>query len=135
MNPFLLLRLVALVPLVFFGIFGVVMLTSAIVLAPHDLAKALIFAAIALFSTLGYPAMIDVERRFSPPPSPLAQRLPMKVHDAFFLGGGAIAAWKLGPRIDPLESLAVALFLWIIASGAARHRAAELEASVPKPKS
>src|SRR5580658_9636530 len=108
-NPFLPLRIVALVPLVFFGIFGVFTLTGAIVLAHHDPAKALIFAAIALFSTLAYPAMIEVERRFFPPPSPQAPRLPLGVYDAFFLGGGLFATWRLAPQIDPLESIGIAL--------------------------
>ncbi len=134
MNPFLPLRIVALVPLAFFGIFGVFTLTGAIVLAHRDPAKALVFAAIALFSTLAYPAMIDVERRFFPPPSPHAPRLPLGVYDAFFLGGGLFATWRLAPQIDPLESIGIALLLWIIAGTAARRRAAELEPTPPKQK-
>jgi len=134
-NPFFPLRIVALIPLAFFGIFGVFTLTGAIVLAHQDLAKALIFAAIALFSTLAYPAMVDVERRFFPAPSAQAPRLPLGVYDVFFLGGALFASWRLAPRIDPLESVGIALLLWVIAGAAARRRAAELEGVAPKQKS
>jgi hypothetical protein len=134
-NPFLPLRIAALVPLAFFGVFGVFTLTGAIVLAHTDPAKALVFGAIALFSTLAYPAMIDVERRFFPPPPPEAPRLPLGLYDAFFLGGGLFATWRLAPRIDPLESIGIALLLWIIAGAAARRRAAEPEGTPPKEKS
>lgn len=135
MNPFLLVRVVALIPLAVCGIFGVYTLCSAIVLAHTDLAKALVFAAIALFSTLAYPAMIDVERRFLPPPTPEAPRLPLKVYDAFFLGGGLFETWRLAPQIDPILSIGIAVLLWIIAAAAARNRAAELEGTLPKQKS
>ncbi len=132
MNPFP-LRIFALIPLAFFGLFGVLMLSHAIVLAHHDLAKALVFAAIALLSTLGYPAMIDVERRYLPPPQ--TPRLPLKVYDLFFLGGGLFETWRLAPQIDPMLSMGIALLLWIIAAAAARNRAAELEGTLPKEKS
>jgi len=133
-NPFP-LRIFALIPLAFFGIFGVFALSRAIVLAHTDLALALVFAAIALLSTLGYPALIDVERRFLPPPPPQAPRLPMKVYDAFFLGGGLFETWRLAPQIDPILSMGIALLLWIIAAAAARNRAAELEGTLPNQKS
>jgi len=132
-NPFP-LRIFALIPLAFFGIFGVFALSRAIVLAHTDLAMALVFAAIALLSTLGYPATIDVEHRFLPL-APQEQRLPLKVYDLFFLGGGLFETWRLSPQIDPILSMGIALLLWIIAAAAARNRAAELEGTLPKQKS
>ena len=126
MNAMLPLRLAALLPLGIFGLLAVFCASRAALTFATDPGPALVFAGIALFATLAYPAMVDVERRIFPQPPAQAARLPLAVYDAFFLGGGVYASWRLAPLLNPFVSIGFALILWVIAGAAARQRVASL---------
>jgi hypothetical protein len=133
------LRIIALIPLAYLGMFGVFCVCFAISGMRDATAAALVFLAIGLVSTLAYPGMIDFERWFERmrPPKPAERgllRLPLLVYDAFFLGGGLIGSWRLRSRFEPLESIGVAFVLWIIAGAVARRRVADLDAAAAKKK-
>ena len=133
-----LLRIIALVPLFFFGEFSLFCGAYALAHAVRDTGSALMFGGVALVSTLGYPALVEFERRISlgsqSPPAPW----PLATYDAFFLGGGMFATWKLDgrPGAPPLvELLPLAFVLWIIAGAVTRRRLAAVETGGPRPSS
>jgi hypothetical protein len=132
-----LLRLVMLVPLFFFGEFSLFCAAFAVAHARHDTGPALIFAAVALISTLGYPALVEFEHRLGRGAQPPAVPWPIAVYDLFFLGGGMFAVWKLDGR-QGVPSMPVliglALLLWIISGSVARRRLADLRTDTTAPK-
>ena len=132
MKSFRPLRIVALIIVGLAGLIGVVCFAGAISSGFHNVAEMLILAALGLLSTLAYPAMIDLEYRSFPNPPPDAPRLSIRVYDAFFLGGALFASWKLTGEMDAFESVGIAFVLGIVAGGAARRRAAELESGPSK---
>jgi hypothetical protein len=132
------MHLIALLPLAFFAQLGVFSVCGAITTFSTEAGEALVFVAIGLICTLAYPGLIDFERWFERRASIRAQdaeRLPIVLYDAFFLGGGFIASWRLASRINPLESIGIAFALWIIAGTVARRRVADLDAAAAKQKS
>ena len=132
------MHIIALFPLAFFAQLGVFSVCGAITTFRSEAGEALVFVAIGLVCTLAYPGLIDFERWFerraSVKPAEV-QRLPMVAYDAFFLGGGFVASWRLASRINPLESIGIAFALWIIAGSVACRRVADLDNAAAKEKS
>jgi hypothetical protein len=126
----------ALLPLVLFGFMSVLAFCMAIRAAAHDVGAALMIAALGLVATLAYPAAIDaeawLEKNMSSNRDDPLPRIPMAVHDVLFLGGGLVASWWLASEIKPLESIGIAIVVWIVAGSAARRRAAERDAPLSK---
>jgi hypothetical protein len=128
-----LLRVVALVPLFFFG--ELALFCGAFALAHvRNAGPALTFGVAALLTALGYPLLVELERHVGG--SEASPRPPWRlgICDACFAAGGVFAAWKLdgrpgAPATAALLGLVAAL--WLVAGVAARMVARRGDAPAP----
>jgi hypothetical protein len=122
------LRLIALVPLFFFGEFSLFCAAQAVSRFATDMGPGLMFAGLALASTLAYPLLVDFERRIVLQTQAADGALPLLAYDLFFVGGEFFAAWQLGGRgLAAIPLIGLALVMWMIAGAVARRRLASLQ--------